>query len=176
MTQTCISQKGPLKCICSPRGRLTATSFRFWSPPIPNLWVRQWSHIKSLHPQVTWDLRPISTLLPAIWGETVTNRAECLWSLLQFLTSKWKWIGNREFYWFLSKGKRNLCSHANVCLSVCVWHFLVNTISGRRNVRLVSYLGGRSLIVSRWSLLFLVLISIIFMSERGFEPKSSNFL
>ena len=158
MTQTCISQKGPLKCICSPRGRLTATSFRFWSPPIPNLWVRQWSHIKSLHPQVTWDLRPISTLLPAIWGETVTNRAECLWSLLQ-LTSKWKWIGNREFYWFLSKGKRNLCSHANVCLSVCVWPFLVNTISGRRNVRLVSYSGGRSP-----------------MSGRGLERKPRKFL
>ena len=71
-------------------------------------------------------------------------------------------------------GADSINIHECAGFRVKISKFLVNTISRRRKVRLVSYLGGRSPIVSRWSLLFLVSISLIFMSGRGLEINLSN--
>ena len=50
----------------------------------------------------------------------------------------------------------------------------MDTLSQQRWVRSFSYLGGRWPIMSTRSLLFLVPISLIFMSGRGLEAISSN--
>ena len=50
----------------------------------------------------------------------------------------------------------------------------MDTLSQQRWVRSLSYLDGRWPIMSTRSLLFLVPISLIFMSGRGLEAISSN--
>ena len=52
--------------------------------------------------------------------------------------------------------------------------WFVTTVSQKPNGRWLSYLGGRWPIMSRWSLLFLVRISLIFISGWGLEVISPN--